>query len=178
MQQYKRLIKSSGKVRARLRWPFEPDWGCLKSQATLQASTQPHPLQHHPLVWTHTGYLCLSDGSLPILHSPSACWTHSVSVSVLQVSSGKVCVSVSVGVCVCVCVRVRAGTCVFPAQSVFGAERGLNTSQIDNERAGTVAAGSRAATQSDPGTATFCVHVIYKCQVVWLFCDHWDINFL
>lgn len=65
----------------------------------------------------------------------------------------------------CVCVCARAGTCVFPVQSVFGAECGLNTSQRDNERAGTVAAGSRATTQSDPGMATFCVHVFVYVDV-------------
>lgn len=68
-----------------------------------------------------------------------------------------------VGACACVCcapVRacVCAGTCVFLTQPVFGAESAPDATQKDNERAGTVAAGSWAATQSDPGGAALvCV---------------------
>ena len=82
-----------------------------------------------------------------------------------------VCVCVCARECVCVCVRVRAGTCVLPsAVSLWSGVCGLNTSQRDNERAGTVAAGSRAATQSDPGTATICVHVFVYVDVCVCVC--------
>lgn len=66
-----------------------------------------------------------------------------ISVCVFQVTAGRL--RGCVRVCVCcarVCAFVCAGTCVFLTQSVFGAESAPDATQEDNERAGTVTAGS------------------------------------
>lgn len=158
MQQQKGLI-DSGKVSVLLRDPFDPDWGCLKNRATLWAPTQPYPFKTPSppslnvfgiwmFVWWKFPFC--SPFLLPVIIVVFC-------LCVLQVTAGRL--RGSVRVCVlCACACVCAGTCVFLTQPVFGAESAPDATQKDNERAGTVAAGSWAATQSDPGGAALvCV---------------------
>lgn len=60
------------------------------------------------LVWTITGYLCLYDGTIPILRSSSASWTYSISVylSCRCQLVKRVCVRECVGECECACRHV------------------------------------------------------------------------
>lgn len=105
---------------------------------------RPHPLQHL-LLWCEPKQdtcVCFPSFNLKVFL-----------LSFLQASAGKVCVSACV--CVWVCMRVFSQRSRCLEQSV--------AHQRNNERAGTIATGSWATTQSDSGTTTCCLCFFCLC---------------
>ena len=105
--QHKRLIES-GKVRVWLRWPFEPDWGCLKSETPYRPPTGPtrwsEPIQDTSVY--------LMEVPIPLL----AWYTHTISVSLSCRCQLVECVGVRVCARVYVCACACVGTCISPTQ--------------------------------------------------------------
>ncbi len=136
----------------------------------------PSPTLCSTLLWSEPiqdTCVCLME--VPILHSPSACSTHSISVSLScrcqLVKRARVCVRVCVGVwervctCVCVCVCACRHVC-FPSPSQY-----LERSVAWAHRRGTMSELEQLRQEAEQLRnqirvwATFCVHVFVYVDV-------------